>query len=29
MNKLPIIGITIGDINSIAVEVIIKTLQFN
>lgn len=29
MNKLPIIGITIGDINSIAVEVIIKTLNDN
>lgn len=26
MNKLPIIGITIGDVNSISVEVIIKTL---
>ena len=29
MNKLPIIGITIGDMNSIAVEVIIKTLNDN
>jgi 4-hydroxythreonine-4-phosphate dehydrogenase len=27
MSRLPIIGITIGDINSIAVEVIIKTLH--
>lgn len=27
MNKLPIIGITMGDINSIAVEVLIKTLN--
>jgi 4-hydroxythreonine-4-phosphate dehydrogenase len=27
MSKLPIIGITIGDINSISVEVIIKTLS--
>ena len=26
MSKLPIIGITMGDINSIATEVIIKTL---
>src|SRR5689334_22633278 len=29
MSKLPIIGISIGDVNSIAVEVIIKTLNDN
>jgi 4-hydroxythreonine-4-phosphate dehydrogenase len=29
MSKLPIIGISIGDINSISVEVILKTLQDN
>jgi 4-hydroxythreonine-4-phosphate dehydrogenase len=29
MNKLPIIGITIGDINSIAPEIVLKTLQDN
>lgn len=29
MSRLPIIGITIGDMNSIAVEVIIKTLNDN
>jgi 4-hydroxythreonine-4-phosphate dehydrogenase len=29
MSKLPIIGITIGDVNSISVEVIIKTLLDN
>ena len=29
MQKLPIIGITIGDMNSIAVEVLIKTLNDN
>src|SRR5450631_4208639 len=29
MNKLPIIGITIGDVNGISIEVIIKTLMDN
>ncbi len=29
MSKLPVVGITIGDINSIAVEVVIKAIQDN